>query len=102
MRNFFLIAIKNYHALSPAEKNKTRAAFISVGLFILYLVYMYFFESPHKVMGLGLGMAFFLIICFTIAWVSLKAGKYIGEGPSTFIAAMLVLLALGLTFFIFF
>jgi hypothetical protein len=98
---FFLIAIKNYHALSPAEKNKTRAAFTSVGLFILYLVYMYFFESPRKALGLGFGIVFFLTLSFIIAWVSIKAGKFIGEGPSTFIAAMLLLLTLGLTFFIF-
>ena len=101
MKNIFLTAIKNYHAQSPAEKSKTRAAFTSLGLFIIYLIYMYFSEGSRKALSLGFGMIFFLTISFLLAWVSIKAAKYIGEGPSTFIAAMLVLLTLGLTFFIF-
>jgi len=83
------------------KKNKTRAAFSTVGLFLFYLVGMYFFEGPRKAIGLGFGVVFFLVLTFVIAWLSIKAEKYIGKSLSTFVAAALILLSLALTFFIF-
>ena len=95
MTNIIDKALKNYAALPPDGQKRIRAAFGSIGFFLLFLLFTAHTEDWRKALGIFCAVALFMMVVSLATWIGSKLGKVIGQKAGTTVSVLLIFAFIG-------
>jgi hypothetical protein len=100
MKKLIDTAFANFAKLPPQEQAKVKAAWGSIGLFFLYLLYVAVTDRWQKALGIFMAMAVFLTVVILAASTANILKKFIGTKAADMVCAILILGFIGFVLYI--